>query len=164
MRRTTRGWLLVVLCLIVVAGLVLTGCGKKEKALQQPGLEFTSSNKGSTVDFDDATLNSMADGGGEAAFKYNIMKAIYPTIWNSNKDAVAQALFPAPYWRGDGVHTYYSYLISADQTAVDGTIFATKLSAAEQQIVLNAIEGFFGQPQPSPLRRIRLRRYWPPAA
>ncbi len=144
MSRTTRGGLLLVLCLIVVASLVLTGCGsKKEKALQQPSLEFTSYNKGSTVDFDDATLNSMADGGGEAAFKYNIMKAIYPTIWNSNKDAVAQALFPAPYWRGDGVHTYYSYLISADQTAVDGTIFATKLSAAEQQIVLNSVESFF---------------------
>jgi len=144
MRRTTRGGLLLVLCLIVVASLVLTGCGsKKEKALQQPSLELTSYNKGSTVDFDDATLNSMADGGGEAAFKYNIMKAIYPTIWNSNKDAVAQALFPAPYWRGDGVHTYYSYLISADQTAVDGTIFATKLSAAEQTIVTNAIESFF---------------------
>ena len=144
MSRTTRRGLLLVLCLIVVASLVLTGCGsKKEKALQQPSLEFTSYNKGSTVDFDDATLNSMADGGGEAAFKYNIMKAIYPTIWNSNKDAVAQALFPAPYWRGDGVHTYYSYLISADQTAVDGTIFATKLSAAEQQIVLNSVESFF---------------------
>jgi hypothetical protein len=145
MRRTTRGWLLVVLCLIAVASLVLTGCGsKKEAALKQPGLELTSYNKGSTVDFDDTTLNSMADGGGEAAFKYNVMKAAYPTIWNSNKDAVAQALFPAPYWRGDGVHTYYSYLISADQTAVDGTIFATKLSAAEQTVVTNAIEGFFG--------------------
>jgi hypothetical protein len=143
-KRITRTGLLLVLCLIAVASLVFTGCGsKKEAALQKPGLEFTSYNKGSTVDFDDTTLNSMADGGGEAAFKYNIMKAIYPTIWNSNKDAVAQALFPAPYWKGDGVHTYYSYLISADQTAVDGTIFATKLSAAEQQIVLNSIESFF---------------------
>ena len=150
MRRTTRGWLLVVMCLIAVASLVLTGCGsKKEKALQKPVLEFTSYNKGSTVDFDDATFNSMADGGGEAAFKFNIMKAAYPTIWNSNKDAVAQALFPAPYWRGDGVHTYYSYLTSADQSAVDGTIFAGSipgkgLTTAEQTIVTNAIEGFFG--------------------
>jgi hypothetical protein len=130
-----------------VAGLVLTGCGKKEKALQQPGLELTNYVKGSTVDFNDATLNTMADGGGEAGFKYGLMKTIYPTIFASNKDTVAQdptVITTQPYWRGDGVHTYYSYLTSADQTTVDGYIFATKLSAAEQQIVLNAIEGFFG--------------------
>jgi len=143
MRRTTRGGLLIVLCLIVVAGLVLAGCGKKEKALQQPDLEFTSYNKGNTVDFDDATLNSMADGGGESGFKYGLMKSIYPTLYNTNMETVAQALFPAPYWRGDGVHTYYSFLTSADKTAVDGTIFATKLSAAEQANVNTAVEGFF---------------------
>ena len=144
MNRITRGWITVVLCLVVAAGLVLTGCGKKEAALQQPGLELTNYVKGSTVDFNDATLNTMSDSGGEGGFKYGLMKTIYPTLWGSNKDTVAQALFPAPYWRGDGVHTYYSYLTAADQTAVDGTILATKLSAAEQQIVLNAIEGFFG--------------------
>jgi hypothetical protein len=144
MSRIARGGILLALCLIVVAGLVLTGCGKKEAALQQPGLELTNYVKGSTVDFNDATLNTMSDSGGEGGFKYGLMKTIYPTLWGSNKDTVAQALFPAPYWRGDGVHTYYSYLTAADQTAVDGTIFATKLSAAEQQIVLNAIEGFFG--------------------
>ena len=144
MSRITRGGILLALCLVVVAGLVLTGCGKKEAALQQPGLELTNYVKGSTVDFNDATLNTMSDSGGEGGFKYGLMKTIYPTLWGSNKDTVAQALFPAPYWRGDGVHTYYSYLTAADQTAVDGTILATKLSAAEQQIVLNAIEGFFG--------------------
>ena len=144
MSRIARGGILLALCLIVVAGLVLTGCGKKEAALQQPGLELTNYVKGSTVDFNDATLNTMSDSGGEGGFKYGLMKTIYPTLWGSNKDTVAQALFPAPYWRGDGVHTYYSYLTAADQTAVDGTILATKLSAAEQQIVLNAIEGFFG--------------------
>lgn len=147
MSRITRGGILLALCLVLVAGLVLTGCGKKEKALQQPGLELTNYVKGSTVDFNDATLNTMADGGGEAGFKYGLMKTIYPTIFASNKDTVAQdptVITTQPYWRGDGVHTYYSYLTSADQTTVDGYIFATKLSAAEQQIVLNAIEGFFG--------------------
>jgi hypothetical protein len=143
MIRTTRRGLLIVLCLVAVAGLVLTGCGKKEKALQQPGLEFTTYVKGPTVDFDDATLNTMADSGGEAGFKYGIMKSIYPTIFASNKDTVAQTLFGVPYWRGDGVHTYYSYLTSADQTAVDATIFATKLSAAEQAIVTGTVDSFF---------------------
>jgi len=144
MSRIARRGILLALCLVVVAGLVLTGCGKKkEAALQQPGVEFRDYIKGSTVDFDDATLNSMA-AGSEANFKYGIMKAVYPALWGANKDTVAQALFPAPYWRGDGVHTYYSYLSSADQTAVDGTIFATKLSAAEQAIVTNTVESFFG--------------------
>lgn len=145
MNRITRGWITVVLCLVLAAGLVLTGCGKKEKALQQPELEFSTYVKGSTVDFDDATLNTMADGGGEAGFKYGLMKAVYPTLWASWTDNVAQTLFGVPYWRGDGLHTYYSYLTSADQTTVDGYIFATKLSAAEQQIVVNAIEGLFNR-------------------
>jgi hypothetical protein len=145
MNRTIRGGLLVVLCLVVVAGLVLTGCGKKEKALQQPGLEYTQYIKGSTVDFDETTINTMSDSGGEGGFKYGLMKSVYPTLWASWTDNVAQTLFGVPYWRGDGVHTYYSYLTSADQTAVDGTIFATKLSAAEQQAVVTAVDGFFAR-------------------
>ena len=145
MSRITRGGILLVLCLVLVAGLVLTGCGKKEKALQQPDLEFSSYVKGSTVDFNDATLNTMSDSGGESGFKFGLMKAIYPTLWASWTDNVAQTLFGVPYWRGDGVHTYYSNLTSADQTAVDGTIFATKLSAAEQQAVVTAVDGFFAR-------------------
>jgi hypothetical protein len=152
MNRTVRGWLLVVLCLVLVAGLALTGCSKKEKALQQPGLEFTQYIKGSTVDFDETTINTMSDSGGEAGFKYGIMKSVYYTLWDTNKDAVAQALFPAPYWRGDGVHTYYSYLTSADQTAVDTYIFGNYipgkgLSAAEQAVVTTAVQGFFDRQQ-----------------
>jgi hypothetical protein len=143
--RITRTWLLLALCLVVVVGLVLTGCGgkKKEAALQKPGVEFTSYVKGATVDFDDTTLNNMA-AGSQASFMYGIAKTIYPSVWDSNKDTAAQALFPAPYWRGDGVHTYYTYLSSADQTAVDGYIFAYKLTAAEQAIVTSAVESFFG--------------------
>jgi len=150
MSRIARGGILLALCLVVVAGLVLTGCGKKEAALQEPQLELTNYVKGSTVDFDTTTLQTMAQGGGEAGFKYGIMKAIYPTIYAANKETVAQTLFPAPYWRGDGVNTYYSYLTSADQTTVDGYIFAnptndpTKgLSAAEQAVVATAVTGFF---------------------
>jgi hypothetical protein len=145
MSRIARGGILLALCLVVVAGLVLTGCGKKEAALQEPQLELTNYVKGSTVDFDTTTLQTMAQGGGEAGFKYGIMKAIYPTLWGSNKDTVAQTLFPSPYWRGDGVHTYYSYLTSADQTTVDGYIYASKLSAAEQAIVVSAVDGLFNR-------------------
>jgi hypothetical protein len=143
MSRIARGGILLALCLVVVAGLVLTGCGKKEAALQEPQLELTNYVKSSTVDFDTTTLQAMAQGGGEAGFKFGVMKSIYYTIWASNKETVAQTLFPAPYWRGDGVHTYYSYLTSADQTTVDGYIFATKLSAAEQAAVATAVTGFF---------------------
>src|SRR5512136_953479 len=110
MSRMTRKWIPVVLCLVVVAGLVLTGCGKMEAALQQPGLEYTQYIKGSTVDLDETTINTMADSGGEGGFKYNVMQAMYPTIFNANKDTVAQdpKVIPTqPYWRGDGVHTYY---------------------------------------------------------
>ena len=139
MSRIARGGILLALCLVVVAGLVLTGCGKKEAALQEPQLELTNYVKSSTVDFDTTTLQAMAQGGGEAGFKFGVMKSIYYTIWASNKETVAQTLFPAPYWRGDGVHTYYSYLTSADQTTVDGYIFATKLSAAEQAAVATAV-------------------------
>src|SRR5512136_880972 len=92
MNRTMRRGLLMVLCLVAVASLVLTGCSEKEKALQRPGVEFADPPyiKGSTVDFDETTINTMADSGGEAGFKYGIMKAIYPTLWATNKDAVAQ--------------------------------------------------------------------------
>ncbi|MBN2100111.1 MAG: hypothetical protein JW753_11010 [Dehalococcoidia bacterium] len=149
MSRITRGGILVALCLVLVAGMVLAGCGKKkEAALQQPGLQFTSYVTGATVDFDEDTLNNMA-ANGQASFLYNIAKTIYPSVWAANKDTVAQTLFPAPYWRGDGVHTYYTYLSSADQTAVDGAIFAGSipskgLTAAEQAVVMNAVESFFG--------------------
>jgi len=148
MSRIARVGILVALCLVLVAGLVLTGCGKKkEAALQQPTLQFTSYVKGATVDFDDATLNNMA-AGAQANFMYGIAKSIYPSVWEANKDTVAAALFPAPYWRGDGVHTYYTYLSSADQTAVDGAIFAGSipgkgLTAAEQAVVMSTVESFF---------------------
>ena len=148
MSRITRGGILLVLCLVLVAGLVLTGCGKKEKALQQPDLEFSSYVKSSTVDFNDATLNAMSDSGGEGGFKYGLMKSIYYTLWDSKTDNVAKALFGATYWRGDGVSTTYEALSAADQSYVDGTIFANPLmglSLAEQQVVVTAVDGFFAR-------------------
>ncbi|MDM8000240.1 MAG: hypothetical protein QUS33_09630, partial [Dehalococcoidia bacterium] len=141
--RITHTGLLLTLCLVIVSGVALTGCGKKkEAALQQPELEFTNYVKGSTVDFDTATLDTMA-AGSQANFMYGLAKTIYPSVWDTYKDSVAAGVFPAPYWRGDGVHTYYTYLSSADQGTVDGRIFATKLTAAEQAVVMGAVDSFF---------------------
>jgi len=128
---------------IVAGGLLSAGCGKKQAALQQPTIELYQYLKGSTADFDDATINQAADAGGEAGFKFGIAKTIYPTVWATNEEAVANQLFPPPYFRGDGVTTKYDMLSSGDQQTVDGTIFATKLSQAEQDVVTNAILGFF---------------------
>ena len=127
---------------IVAGGLLSAGCGNKTAALQQPAIELYQFQKGSTVDFDDATIDSAATGG-ETGFKFGIMKTVYPTVWGANKEAVANQLFPPPYWKGDGVTTKYDMLSSGDQQTVDGTIFATKLSQAEQDVVTNAISGFF---------------------
>lgn len=128
---------------IVAGGLLSAGCGKKQAALQQPTIELYQYLKGSTVDFDDATINQAADAGGEAGFKFGTAKTIYPTVWATNEEAVANQLFPPPYFRGDGVTTKYAMLSSGDQQTVDGTIFATMLSQAEQDVVTNAILGFF---------------------
>lgn len=143
MTKVFKAAIVFTLVLAIVAGAVLsTGCGEKRAKLEMPTIELYSFQKGSTVDFDDATINNAA-AGGEAGFKFGIFKAIYPTLWNANKETVANQLFPAPYWKGDGVTTKYAMLASGDQQAVDGTILATKLSQAEQDIVTNAISGFF---------------------
>ncbi len=144
MTKVTRIAIVFTLILAIVAGgLLSAGCGKKQAALQQPTIELFQYLKGSNVDFDDATINSAADGGGEAGFKFGTAKTIYPTVWATNEEAVANQLFPPPYWKGDGVTTKYAMLSSGDQQTVDGTILATKLSQMEQDVVTNAISGFF---------------------
>ena len=145
MYKLARLGMLVSMCLVIASGLVLTGCSSGEAALEMPEMEFMQYVKGATVDFNEATLNTMAEGGGEAGFKFGTMKSVYPTVWGSNTDNVAKLLFPQPYWRGDGVSTTYAGLTSADQTTIDGYIFANKLSPAEQQVVLNAVAGFFNR-------------------
>ncbi len=152
MNRFVRVSVLLTLCLLVVAGLVLTGCSKKTAALQMPELEFLQYVKGTTVDFDDATLNSISEGSGEAGNKYGTAAAIYPSIYYStdNRNAMAVALFGATYYIGgkatiydDGLNwTTHRMLTAGDQLKVNGAIFAT-LPAAEQLVVVNSVGGFF---------------------
>ena len=127
---------------IVVGGLLSAGCGSESKAaLVKPTIELFQFSKGSTVDFDEATINQAATA--EANVKYGTAKAIYQSVWAANQENVSNQLFPPPYWKGDGVTTKYASLASGDQTTVDGTIFATKLTAAEQDKVTGAVAGLF---------------------
>ncbi len=138
--RITLAFALVVA--IVAGGLLSTGCGGENKAeLVKPTIELFQFQKGSTVDFDDATINSAANA--EANVKFGTAKAIYQSVWAANQEAVANQLFPPPYWKGDGVTTKYAMLASGDQTTVDGTIYATKLSPAQQDKVVEAVGGLF---------------------
>lgn len=143
MRRTVKTALLLALSLVIVAGVVLAGCSKGQAKLQMPTIELSQYLKGTTSDLNDATLNVMAEGGGEAGFKFGTMKAIYPTLFDANKDAVAAAVFGSPYKFGNGVSaTTYAQLTAGDQMTVDGTIFAAVLTAAEQNAVSTAVIGF----------------------
>lgn len=147
MKRMLRVAILFALSLVVVAGGLLAGCGSGQAALEMPDIEMFQYLKGTTVDFNDATLNQMAEGGGEAGFKFGIMKSIYPGIFEDNKDAVAQMMFPPPYKilqaSDDPNVTTYAMLTSGDKQVVEGTIFALKLTAAEQDVVMTAVAGFF---------------------
>ena len=137
---------LAVLILVIVAGATFAACSKGQAKLELPTVELYQYLKGTTGDLNDATLNQVAEGGGEPGYKFGNMKYIYPTVFAANKDTVAAALFGSPYKFGDGVSTTtYAQLTAGDQLAVDGTIFATKLSAAEQDVVTNALAGFFNR-------------------
>ena len=146
MKRITRVGLLIALCLMVVSGTLLLSCSKGEAALEMPTVELSGYAKGSSVDFNDATLNQISEGGGEAGYKFGLAATLYPTYryTTAARDALAVALFGSPYYIGDKVTaTTYSQLTSGDQLAVDGAIFATALTAAEQEAVITALTGFF---------------------
>ena len=129
---------------IVSGGLLSAGCGKESKAaLVKPTIDLFQFSKGVTVDFDEDTINQAA-ANTEANVRYGTAKKIYHSVWAANQEAVANYLFPAPYWKGDGTTTQYSMLSSGDQTAVDGAVFASKLNAAEQDKVTEAVGGLFG--------------------
>jgi len=137
---------LAMLILVIVAGATFAACGKGQAKLELPTVELYQYLKGTTSDLNDATLNQIAEGGGEPGYEFGTMKYIYPTVFEANKDTVAAAVFGSPYKFGDGVSTTtYAQLTAGDQLTVDGTIFATKLSAAEQDVVTNAIAGFFNR-------------------
>jgi hypothetical protein len=147
MSKALRTAIVFTLVLTVVAGgLLAAGCSKGQAKLELPTVELYQYLKGTTGDLNDATLNQIAEGGGEPGYKFGTMKYIYPTVFAANKDTVAAAVFGSPYKFGDGISTTtYAQLTAGDQLAVDGTIFATKLSAAEQDLVMNALTGFFNR-------------------
>jgi hypothetical protein len=146
MIRLMRVGLLIAFCLMLVAGTTLVGCSEGEAALEMPELTFIQYVKGSTVDFDDATLNQISEGGGEMGYKFGLAATLYPTYryTTAARDAMAVAQFGSPYKVGDATsNTTYDQLTSGDQLAVDGAIFATALTPAEQEVVATAFDGFF---------------------
>ena len=146
MIRLMRVGLLIAFCLMLVAGTTLVGCSEGEAALEMPELTFIQYVKGSTVDFDDATLNQLSEGGGEMGYKFGLAATLYPTYryTTAARDAMAVAQFGSPYKIGDATsNTTYDQLTSGDQLAVDGAIFTTALTAAEQDVVAIVVGGFF---------------------
>ncbi len=136
----------LMLSLALVGGVALSGCSSGQAELEMPGLALASYAKGTSVDFNDATINQASEGGGEAGYKYGLAATLYPTYryTTAARDATAVAVFGSPYYIGDGVSpTTYAQLTAGDKVAVDGTIFATALTAAEQTAVSTGVAGFF---------------------
>ncbi len=146
MSRIFRVAVFLMLSLAVVGGVALTACSNGQSELEMPAVTLASYAKGTSVDFNDATLNQIAEGGGEAGYKYGLAATLYPTYRYSTaaRDALAKALFGATYYIGDGVSpTTYTQLTAGDKLYVDGAIFATALTAQEQAAVTTVIAGFF---------------------
>jgi len=118
--------------------------------LLRPEIEPLQYLKGSTVDFDDATINSASEGGGEAGYKFDLAATIYPSTHYSAAalDAMANTVFPPPYHTllvsSQVYNTTFDMLTPADQLAVMGAIFAG-MPAAEQDVVATAIDTFFNR-------------------
>ena len=89
MKKRVRVAIMFAFSLVVVASSLLAGCSSGQAELKMPEMEIFQYLRGTTVDFNDATLNQMAEPAGEAGYKFGLMKTIYPTIFNANKDAVA---------------------------------------------------------------------------
>jgi hypothetical protein len=142
---------LVTLALVLVAGVALTGCGGGKEALQDVTVTLSQYLKGSTVDFDQATLNAMAEGGGEPGFKFGNAMTQYPSLRFSAPamDALANVVFAPPYQilptSADATTTTYAMLGSSDQMAVQGAIFYTVMTQAEQDAVTTGVTGFFNR-------------------
>ena len=140
---------LIVLSLAIMAGTAFAACSKGRAALKMPTVELSQYSKGTVVDFDETTINQISESSGELGFKTGTAAAIYPTMYYSadNRTQMARAMptIGSPYKIGDGVSaTTYDSLADSDKLAVDLAIFAG-LSAAEQEIVINSVAGFFNR-------------------
>ena len=149
---------MVAMVLVLVTGITLTSCGGEDEPgpLTAPGISVYQYLLGSKGTFDAGVFNSMAEGGGEAGFKFGLAGAAYPSYHFSTatKDAVANAVFPPPYTvlgvkiyknPAQKAATTFAMIGAGDQSAVLGTIFATQFTAAEQDMVVTAVAGFFNR-------------------
>lgn len=143
------GKLCVVLALVLVTvtGAALSSCSKNQGKLEMPTFEVYQYQKGTTGEFDIATLDQMAESLGETNYKFGLAASIYPTYHYSTaaRDAMARSApgIGSPYKFGDNVTpTTYAQLTAGDKMVIDGSIFAA-MSSKEQDAVANAIAGFF---------------------
>jgi hypothetical protein len=146
MTRIFRVAVFLMLSLAVVGGLALTGCSNGQAELKMPDVTLAAYSKGTSVDFNDATLNQISEGGGEAGYKFGLAATLYPTYRYSTtaRNFLAKTIFGSPYKIGDATsETTYAQLTAGDKLAVDGAIFATALTAQEQAAVTTVIAGFF---------------------
>lgn len=141
---------MLALCLVLVAGLAIAACGKASlAALQKPTIEFTQYLKGSTVDLNEATLNQMAEGAGEASWKFGFAANMFPQYYQNVTflDEMTASIFAPPYKSAkcggtlDAVE--WGMLDASDQTTVKGAIFANVLTPDQQNAVATAVAGFF---------------------
>jgi len=150
---------MVAMVLVLVTGVTLTSCGGGEEELgplSAPGISIYQYLLGSKATYDASVYNSMAEGGGEAGFKFGLAGAAYPSYHFSmaTKDATANAVFPPPYTVA-GVQIYknttqkaattFAQIGAGDQSAVLGAIFFGQLTVAEQDAVVTAVAGFFNR-------------------
>jgi hypothetical protein len=148
--KTNKGMghvLAVALSLLVLTGAAVSDCSRNQGKLERPTLEVYQYQKGTTGEFDIATLDQMAESLGETNYRFGLAASIYPTYHYSTaaRDAMARSTpsIGSPYRFGDNITpTTYAQLTAGDKMVVDGGIFAG-MSSKEQDAVANAIAGFF---------------------
>ena len=146
--KTNRGMgIVLVLALLLVTGATVSSCSRNQAELEMPALEVYQYSKGTTGEFDIATLDQMAESLGETNYKFGLAASIYPTFHYSTtaRDAMARSTpsIGSPYKFGDNVTpTTYAQLTASDKMAVDGEILAA-MDSKEQDAVADAITGFF---------------------
>ena len=149
MKTNSRMGILLALALLIVTGVAVSNCSKNQGKLEMPTFEVYQYWKGTTGEFDIATLDQMAESLGETNYRFGVAANIYPTYHYSTaaRDAMARATpsIGSPYKFGDNVTaTTYAQLTASDKAVVDGQIFAA-LDLKEQDAVADIIAGFFAR-------------------
>ena len=151
MARILKRSTLIVLSLVLVAGVVAGGCSEEEEEVQlaemvAPTVELINVFRGNTTDLDNpayypvgSTVDSISKGGGEEGWKTGTAAQMYAATFDAARDATAAALM------GYGMigHDVYAECTSGEQSTVNSTIFATVLTAEQQNAVMLAVAAFF---------------------